>query len=1699
MNLWPMKFLSASTALVSPCPPRRRACLRSAGSLSLEGCDCAQPAMMSSQFHGAGAASATTHQRSSGKAAEILTECGLRISPRGIAGLTVDQAVFRDRLASKLDGHDENAVISLVDALDNELFDDDDCLKSCLLPLKVINGSNQTSSMGSAYTENSLIRVLLRVDSLQMELVSRLMMKLPKYMDHVQEGDDLAGNYARLIMNQFRFLEHVVQPEQMWNDVSNMLGAVPAIHIQKEIISCIPEIILESEHKAVAETMMELMRTQADLLLPIIDILGSLQVDQEMRDDHRKTMIRQLDKMELEVIPVVLKFLHSSSDSPAAADNLVKDIRKHLKFEDIGVVLKNKAVFDSKGKKPAFSQAVILDAFKVGLLNASSHLRDAWFKVIEEIDRADKHVSLDILILIITLSFDRKTRKEAERIFKSKTASGLFSSKQIQDTIENHAEGLQMYRTALLELPSMLLRTNNSANVSLAEAVYCSTFHVFDHMYRQEVIATLVTNVGSGIESEIDATFQVLVKLVELYPKEVAEFAIFVKSLLESLETLSENQVRLLFEAYSGLATESKTVNVDDRMVTGESSLLSDMYIIMKKQLALNTERHKRVGIFCALALVQRLGAHLEGPATSVEPTGRLDDTGIKQAIDVLTLVLQSCKDSMSCLGLAFHELAFLVSNKKLDLAIVDFLFNNVCGSLVPMFIMHDLQDDVDMDENVPFKLWMDIEEENVGLAIYPRVRGDLPLERVEAIDNRADRLLNVAIANPHMIVILAPLFKLTQSIEYSLNSNRDGIASLMKVGLLMPGERDEKTLSLGGTNQRKQTYSAVFYAICWLRELLNAFTSGADQETIQNCVTRIQHIQELEGYFSEVFKTFNSFTPSCFNSDREDENKTVEWTTAGSSFEFSSPIRASQFDGSQSQNQTQKSVAASSRLSGASSSKRKAPTDDEEESEEGGDTEDEELAKVKTEGDGDAPPSAKVGKYCKRKAANARSGKKSEGAKTPTKARAAGKTSGMKPRKVKKQKTIANDAVVFTSMHDARTHFRELEMGVFDLLRLNETQADEDVLKYPALQYLLQELSRKVGFMLPLPQKQPKSGKADSRSIGGSGLVKAKDAGCDLLARMKLKDFIRCMIDLVPSLCFTLDRLMDAVGERRTQREREDEERNRERESIILCLQLTLKCFHYLVSFPEMAQQPHVSNFFKAVISRDEGPPNNLIAMVQRAHAYFVRLAENVPTIEIGVLLLKVTEGLAAMAVDPTDDAWKQLIRPVGDVAAGFLKLEWEDRNAMKSEGLVYLLRRSIASSEDPSEALYSYAFEAFDALYAKVVEEDEVDKAALTLIRYPFLTKETAISFYKVVLDELNNLLQSTFNAHDVEDRFEIFSKSVQIFGRIVQSLKSTSLKNERSILSVVMKESKNFISSFNKHAMTMFTEEFKQYHARIVVILAEMQKPTRTLQALCNDAKMNQDRSFLAVAPALRKALETLLEKTKHMMKLNKSRGAFVLGNLKHKNLAGQVVSSQMTFQRDDSEDSDEEGGTTKRKRKGKSKTSSGDDENSSGRLLASSKRKEDVEEGDNEDVEDQETEKDDEDGVPSGAINASSKSRSRSSTGSNHRIRARSRLVFNEAMEDEEQVEGLERDELEEPGPQSSTVPREINMDSESEAEDGEQEEATDASPDPKVDYDSESEEIQGGLHENAYDSLQCPWVKKEDDGEDEAGYHSEEVL
>uniref|UniRef100_A0A673IF95 Fanconi anemia group D2 protein-like n=1 Tax=Sinocyclocheilus rhinocerous TaxID=307959 RepID=A0A673IF95_9TELE len=656
-------------------------------------------------------------------------------------------------------------------------------------------------------------------------------------------------NVPRLIINQLKWLDRIVDGKDLSSKLMQMVSVAP-VEIQRDIITSLPEILEDSQHGDMAKELNGLLQQNTQLPVPILDALSSLNLSSALLSEVREVVMGTLSAVQLEDLPVVVKFiLHFISASDA--NEVVCDLRKKLELEQCvlpAVLQASQSRMKSKAMSgvPSCnngqdSVALVLEVIK-SAIRFQKTISEAWLKAIENVDESDDHKVVDLLVLFILHSTNANhSRRGAERVLKVKVRKGLIQENLLQKTFKGHAQVMRGYFPSILALAQGLLRSPDCFVVPFGGHMYKQAFTAFDSYCQQEVVGSLVTHACSGVSGEVDVALELLCELVSQKPAEMSQFTVFVKGILDYMDNLTSQQIRRLFHLLSCLAfgQEQHGGHIQD-----------DMHIVIRKQLSSTVPKYKRIGIIGAVMMVGSMGACRNKPDGS--QGGTLPKETHRQVMALLELVRSCSESSPEAAALYYDELANLLQTCKLDPLVQAWIGKSVLEDFQEDFIV-DLGPDLSGPFVFPASVMhnLDEDESQGGIAINL-----LPLMTQ---DQRV---------SPLCLSSFFRLLRLCEEVQHQ--GDLEEIDALLGCPLILTDmEVVEKVESLSKA-EREFLCSLLFYTINWFRETVNAFCKQNDPEMKMKVVTRIQNITYLQSLLQTCLAATPGYTPPQANFDGE-------------------------------------------------------------------------------------------------------------------------------------------------------------------------------------------------------------------------------------------------------------------------------------------------------------------------------------------------------------------------------------------------------------------------------------------------------------------------------------------------------------------------------------------------------------------------------------------------------------------------------------------------------------------------------------------------------------------------------------------------------------------------------------------------------------------------------------------------------------
>uniref|UniRef100_A0A3Q0T545 FA complementation group D2 n=1 Tax=Amphilophus citrinellus TaxID=61819 RepID=A0A3Q0T545_AMPCI len=761
---------------------------------------------------------------------DFVRVAGVTLKQGGVPNeIGVDQIVFQRRIQQQLQksprypGIVQEFVTGLESYVENA-----DRFRNCLLPCapQLVDGDSsyklgfhlRCSSVSSF--QESLLRMLLGIEMLQTLIINTLLEKLPEYM--LDGTGDGGVSIPRIIINQFKWLDRVVDAKELASKLMELVSVAP-VEVQRDIITSLPEILEDSQHNDIARELNSLLQENTQLTVPILDALSSLNLTSSLLTEVRGAVMATLAAVQLEDLPVVVKFiLHSVSASDAY--EVVCNLRKKLELEQCvlpPVLQASQTRMNSQVAAGQDSIMLILDCIK-SAVRFQKTISEAWLKAIESVNEVEDFKVMDLLVLLILHSANaNQSRRGAERVLKIKVRSGLIQEALLQKTFRDYAQVMRGYFSSTLALAQSLLRSPDPCVVPFGGHMYRQAFTAFDSYCHQEVVGSLVTHVCSGVGGEVDVALELLCGLVNEKPSEMAMYAVFVKGILDYMDNLTPQQIRRLFHLLSRLAFGQKQ----------GSHIQDDMHIVIRKQLSSTVPKYKRIGIIGAVMIVTAL----------------------------LELVKSSSESSPEAAALYYDELANLILNSTLDPQVQDMIGKSVLQDFEDNFVVDvgpEISGSFPFPASVAYKLYEDEDQGGIAINLLPLLAKDL--------QNKGEHRR----VSP---LCLSPFFRLLRlCMEKRHQGDLEEIDGLLGCPLILTDmDVVEKVESLSKA-EREFLCTLLFHTINWFREVVNAFCTQKDTEMKMRVLTRLQNITYLQTLLERALAGTPGYVPPIANFDGE-------------------------------------------------------------------------------------------------------------------------------------------------------------------------------------------------------------------------------------------------------------------------------------------------------------------------------------------------------------------------------------------------------------------------------------------------------------------------------------------------------------------------------------------------------------------------------------------------------------------------------------------------------------------------------------------------------------------------------------------------------------------------------------------------------------------------------------------------------------
>ncbi|EFH46527.1 hypothetical protein ARALYDRAFT_915332 [Arabidopsis lyrata subsp. lyrata] len=621
-----------------------------------------------------------------------------------------------------------------------------------------------SSSSSTTNRDESLARNLLLVSPIQLDIQEMLLEKLPEYFD-VVTGCSLEEDVARLIINHFRWLDFIVNPNLFTDKLMQVLSICP-LHLKKEIIGSLPEIIGDHNCQAVVDSLEKLLQEDSAVVVPVLDSFSNLNLDDQLQEQAITVAISCIRTIDAEHMPYLLRFLLLAA-TPANVRRIISQIREQLKFTGMSqpCASQNKL----KGKVPACNaEGSILHALRSSL-RFKNILCQEIIKELNSLEKPRDFKVIDVWLLILMYMNGDPIRKSIEKIFKKKVVDECIQEALLDQCIGGNKEFVQ-------------------------------------------ILGALVTHVGSDNKFEVSSVLEMMTALVKKYALQLLPFSSHINGIsgtciLDYLEGFTIENLHKVYEVFSLLALSARASGDSFR-----SSISNELMMIVRKQVSHPDLKYKKMGLVGSLTIVSSLGDANSVPDFS---SSQVSDCG--EILELLKTSVDSCRQSNLALIMFYDEFATILSQKLLQPEIMEWIGKHL-GEFESLFLA-DLENGKMADKGS-----------------YSGLEGDLWMNLDGSISPICLNILALASSSSESccLQILPSNFLLLSTVERLTNDGSlAGIDALLGCPLHLPSSKYFAAASWQSlAKKQKEILSlSLYYAANWIRELLNAFSSQIDEK----------------------------------------------------------------------------------------------------------------------------------------------------------------------------------------------------------------------------------------------------------------------------------------------------------------------------------------------------------------------------------------------------------------------------------------------------------------------------------------------------------------------------------------------------------------------------------------------------------------------------------------------------------------------------------------------------------------------------------------------------------------------------------------------------------------------------------------------------------------------------------------------------
>ncbi|KAI8476445.1 MAG: Fanconi anaemia protein FancD2 nuclease-domain-containing protein [Monoraphidium minutum] len=246
--------------------------------------------------------------------------------------------------------------------------------------------------------------------------------------------------------------------------------------------------------------------------------------------------------------------------------------------------------------------------------------------------------------------------RAAEAVLRRKVLEGQAGARWLEGAVMGHQAVAQDLWQPLAALAAAWSRAREAPLRGSAGQLYrCLFVGVDSTPHRQEVLQALHGHLGSGQQLEEDVALEALLLLARRHTPLLARFGAFLASVLDHLECFGDGQLRQVFEMFAALTAPAAAAASGSASAQHGGRFEDELHITLTKALAHASPVYKRIGIVGGLAMLRREAAAY---AAAAEGRGPGDPDVLLEAWTTRAeSLLRQCQPAPACMAFLLDRL----------------------------------------------------------------------------------------------------------------------------------------------------------------------------------------------------------------------------------------------------------------------------------------------------------------------------------------------------------------------------------------------------------------------------------------------------------------------------------------------------------------------------------------------------------------------------------------------------------------------------------------------------------------------------------------------------------------------------------------------------------------------------------------------------------------------------------------------------------------------------------------------------------------------------------------------------------------------------------------------------------------------------------------------------------------------------------